>query len=132
MPPHPPARNRLIQELTIRTVNDEPPPPPNRDLFYDGPVARPLKLERQLEFDIEGGAVTGAASQLEVEACAADFALLTYFGQLIGSNLELGDCTAIVLEESGQRSSYRQANQADSASWSVRMLPVSPPSSPVD
>ncbi len=106
---------------------DEPPPPPATALFYDGPVARPLRLERRLEFEIEGGAVTGAASQQEVEACAADFALLTYFGQLIGANLELGDCVGVSLEEAGQRSRYRQADQAHGDSWSARMDPVEPP-----
>lgn len=106
-------------------------PPAPRDLspklFYNGPIARPLDLERRLEFEIEDGAVTGAASQLEVEACAADFALLNYYADLLGTNLALGDCLGFEAHEPRQVSKFKHSNLVGADSWHATYTPVPSP-----
>ena len=104
---------------------DDPPQDLSPQLFYGGPVARSLDLDQQLDFEIEDGAVTGAASQMEVEACAADFALLNYYCQLLGSNLALGACTAFELHETSQTAKFERQNDANSESWYATIAPTS-------
>ena len=103
-----------------------PPKDLSPQLFYGGPVARPLNgLDHQLDFEIEDGAVTGAASQIEVETCAADFALLNYYGQLLGSNFSLGDCTAFELHETSQTAKFERQDEVNIESWHASIAPNS-------
>lgn len=95
------------------------------DVFYNGPIASPHELDRTLEFEIEDGAVTGAASQVQVEACASDFALLSHFGQLLANTLNLGDFLAAECRESGRITSIERSESGREESWQATVAPTS-------